>query len=236
MPFTQNEERELPSIISVPRFETYLNAANRNISLALSLYQWNLELSAAFIIPLQVCEVAARNGVVHALEQQYGNNWHISKGFMRSLPNTKKGYCPRSNFKSTSEILKKRQSLTSGKLVADLKFVFWENMLTRRHDQRLWNPYFRASFPFADVNTSVQLARRKANTHLERIRNLRNRIAHHEPIFSRDTVSDYDCVLDVIRWRSPVAADWVQKVQKVKNINAQKPIIRLNVPLNLDSE
>ena len=31
---------------------------------ALKLYQWNLEVSAAFIVPFQMCEVAARNGVI----------------------------------------------------------------------------------------------------------------------------------------------------------------------------
>jgi hypothetical protein len=30
---------------------------------ALELYAWNLDISSALIVPLQVCEVAVRNGI-----------------------------------------------------------------------------------------------------------------------------------------------------------------------------
>ncbi len=224
MPFTPDEKRDLPDIISIPRFATYLNATNNDVSTALSLYQWNLEVSAAFIVPLQVCEVATRNGVVVALEKQYGADWHTSQGFTQSLPRPRYGYNPHSDFRNTSSKLQRNQALTAGKIVAELKFAFWETMLTRRHDQRLWTPYFMDSFPHADLAVSVYEARLKAHDYLEKVRKLRNRIAHHEPIFLRDIQGEYDRILDIIRWRSPVSADWVDKVQEVTALNQNKPI------------
>ncbi len=224
MPFTPDEKRDLPDIISAPRFATYLNATNNDVSTALSLYQWNLEISAAFIVPLQVCEVATRNGVVVALEKRYGADWHISQGFLHSLPQPSFSYSPHSDFTKTSSKLRRKQALTTGKIVAELKFAFWETMLTKRHDQRLWTPFFNDSFPHTDVTISIYAARRRANEHLEKVRGLRNRIAHHEPIFTRNIQDEYQRILDIIRWRSPVSADWVKKVQGVTKLIQNKPI------------
>ena len=86
MPFTPDELRDLPLIISAPRFATYLQATGNDRQRALALYEWNLTLSSAFIVPLQVCEVAVRNGVAEAIEKVHGPNWPWSKGFLRSLP------------------------------------------------------------------------------------------------------------------------------------------------------
>lgn len=223
MPFTPDQLREIPHVISAPRFATYLRATEGNSVRALELYQWNLELSSAFLIPLQVAEVAVRNGVVFAIERQYGLNWHQSPGFAKSLPKPATGYKPYVDFTKTLEKLQVQNNATAGKIVAELKFAFWESMLTRRHDNRLWRPFFTQAFPNADVEDSIYMARQRARNHLEEIRKLRNRIAHHEPIFTRNTMDDYNRILDVIRWRSTIACDWVDSVQTVVALSDQRP-------------
>jgi hypothetical protein len=45
---------DLPGVISAPRFATYLQARGNDRAAALTLYEWNLTISAAFIVPLQV--------------------------------------------------------------------------------------------------------------------------------------------------------------------------------------
>lgn len=70
--FTDDELRDLPTIISGPRFATYLRACGNDTASALRLYVWNAEVSAAFIVPLHICEVAVRNGVVEAIERVHG--------------------------------------------------------------------------------------------------------------------------------------------------------------------
>ncbi|WP_371421245.1 hypothetical protein [Tardiphaga sp.] len=56
---------------------------------ALALHEWNLDLSGALIVPLQVCEVAVRNGVAEAIERVHRTNWPWNNGFIRSLPRPK---------------------------------------------------------------------------------------------------------------------------------------------------
>ena len=68
MPFTPQEITDLPDVISAPRFATYLQAKQGHVDQALELYAWNMEVSAAFMVPLHLCEVAIRNAAGDAIE------------------------------------------------------------------------------------------------------------------------------------------------------------------------
>jgi hypothetical protein len=217
LPFTHDEIHSLPSILSAPRFATYLAEKGGNKEAALELYLWNLEISAAFFVPLQICEVSVRNSIVSAIEMTYGPNWPWERGFEISLRNPPTGYSPRRNLTGLSKLP------TSGKIVAELKFVFWEKMFTRGHDAAIWNPHFRSVFPNTDSQKSVQKLRAEGYDSLAAIRDLRNRIAHHEPIFRRPIQQEYDRIRTVISWSSPLAAVWVDRIQTVLSLNAQRP-------------
>jgi hypothetical protein len=52
------------------------------------------------------------------------------------------------------------------------------------------------------------LRRKDFSEPLTRIRLLRNRIAHHEPILHWDLPKHYSNVLQIIGWLSPIAAEW----------------------------
>lgn len=86
MPFSAEELRDLPDIISAPRFATYLQAKGGHVADALELYAWNAEVSAAFMVPLHLAEVAIRNAAAEAIEAVHGANWPWVKGFIRGLP------------------------------------------------------------------------------------------------------------------------------------------------------
>tara|TARA_R110000824_G_scaffold13067_2_gene57008 strand:- start:1499 stop:2155 length:657 start_codon:yes stop_codon:yes gene_type:complete len=218
LPFTPQEITDLPNVFSAPRFATYLQAKNNVPEDALALYQWNLELSAAFIVPLQICEVAVRNSIADALEMVHGPNWPRSNGLIRRLPN------PQRRFSPTTELLNvSRMQPTTGKVVAELKFVFWESMLTATHDNDLWNPHFRTVFPHTDAGKSVQQLRHEAHDQVFKIRKFRNRIAHHEPIFVRNIAEEYDRIKTVIGWKCQTAAGWLDRVQTITALNQNRP-------------
>lgn len=217
MPFTPDELHALPDIFSAPRFATYLAEKNGNRVEALELYQWNLETSCAFFAPLQVCEVSIRNAISEAIGLTYGATWPYERSFEISLANPQQAYSPRRN------LLQHRNEPTTGKVIAELKFVFWERMFTRRHDGAIWNHHLRTVLPNMDAARTVQQLRGEAFDTLNSIRNLRNRIAHHEPIFRRDIQVEFDRIKKVIGWRNTVAADWLDKIETVTAKIAQKP-------------
>lgn len=220
MPFTPDESHELPLVISAPRFATYLQAMGNDRDQALALYEWNLDLSSALIVPLQVCEVAVRNGIAEAIENVHGANWPWNNGFIRSLPRPKRQF----DYNPASDLTRCAASFpTTGKIVAELKFAFWENIFTRGQDGRIWNSHFRTCFPGAPADQSIAQCRAIAYNDLRSVRRLRNRIAHHEPIFTRNMADEYQRIHDMIAWRSPVAAAWMDKKQSVLVLLPNKP-------------
>ncbi len=212
-------QEEFPKLLSAPRFKTYQDFASGDDQRALRIYQWNLELCAAFYMPLHICEISIRNGVVQALESQFGADWHTSIGFQRTLPESK-GYNPKQDLILTRAKLERHAVLSAGKVVAELKFVFWEYMFTARHDNHLWKPYFQQSFPNA---ADLPAGRNDIRHRIELVRRLRNRIAHHEPIFRRDLMRDYKGIIDLIAWRSSSVARWVEDNQRVTAVLNEKP-------------
>jgi len=218
--FTPDELRDLPIVISAPRFATYLQACGNDHARALALYEWNLDISAAFIVPLQVLEVAVRNGVAEAIEAVHGPLWPRSNGFLRSLPQPRLAthYNPAQNLRGVSA-----NQPTTGKVIAELNFAFWEQIFTAGQDNRIWLAHFRAAFPGAPAAIPIPVARATARNDLYTIRKLRNRIAHHEPIFTRNLTSDYDRIRELISWRNLTAAAWMDRKQGVTALIPLKP-------------
>lgn len=218
--FTSKEIHALEAVISAPRFGTYLRSANAERHGAMQLYCWNTEISAAFYVSLQFCELAVRNGAVKALEQAFGPTWHLNRGFYNTLARLRgpRRYQPRSDVENLA-----RRLSTAGKVVAELKFAFWQYLFVVGQDQRLWLPYFPTAFPGCDSALTIAQARADIHQDIEVIRRLRNRIAHHEPIFSRNLDEDRDRIRKLIEWRNPDAAVWLDSIETVTNLLDRKP-------------
>lgn len=218
MPLTQDELHHLPDVISGPRFGTYLRARGNDRAAALMLYRWNLEVSAAFMGSLHLCEIAMRNGIADAIEAAHGSRWPWTEGFIRSVPSAVEGYNAQRDLRNCAE-----RHRTAGKVIAGLKFVFWEKMLTSRFQRSIWQHHFSTFFPGYDGALGINGARAACRDNLEDIRLLRNRIAHHEPIFARNLQDDFDRIERLVRWRNPTAADWLIKIETVTPLIETQP-------------
>lgn len=184
---------------------------------ALDLYKWNSDLAAAFSFPLHLAEVSLRNGVSEAIEEVFGQSWHTSGAFVISLGRRRQGYDPASNLQQTA-----RRAASSGIVIADLNFAFWQEMFTSRHDNAIWNPHLATYFPNCP-HANVQIMRGYAFNEIDKVRKFRNRIAHHEPIFARNLVDDLDRVRSIIQWRSQDAVDWLNQHETVSALLANRP-------------
>ncbi len=200
---------------------TYLQAANGDKEKALRLYTWNTAVSAAFYGPLQGLEVALRNSMHRQLELTYGSNWYdnpecgFDAGTLNRIDTAK------------STLRRGKYSIDPPHVVAELPFGFWVSLLGRggqpRHpgtmkknyEMILWRPALYKTFPHSRRNRSA--------THkpLDYLRTLRNRIAHHEPIFTRHLKKDYQSILEVTEWICPKTADWIKHHSRDDNLLGQ---------------
>ncbi|WP_321927209.1 hypothetical protein [Burkholderia sp. BCC1998] len=211
----------IKNALSAARVGTY-EAATRDpqqLPGALALYAWNAKVSGAMLAPLHLCEVVVRNAVSDALAAVYGANWPWAPAFEGSLPSPPQGFSLRRELQSA----RNRQPST-GKAIAELKFAFWQKMFTGRFDAQIWNLHLNTVMPFLNPAWTVQQSRKKIYDDLESIRQLRNRIAHHEPIISRPLAVDFQKIQELIAFRCPLTANWMTNNQQAQALIAAKPI------------
>ncbi|EKO3954003.1 TPA: hypothetical protein KD874_004827 [Vibrio parahaemolyticus] len=214
--------RKIKKSLSDTRLSTYeavvFNGTALSTEQALKLYAWNAQVSAAFFAPLHLCEVVIRNAVAEALEKKYGANWPWVNAFEQSLPNPHIGYSPRKDL-----INARRNMTTTGKVIPELKLVFWEKLLTARFDGRIWDQHLLAVFPNSDTTLTIPQIRNHLRGLLENVRELRNRIAHHEPIIARNLPQDFENIDTLIKHRCIDTASWTFKNQLVTPLMELKP-------------
>jgi hypothetical protein len=182
--------------ISAPRLAPYLAATGGNVRLALSLYQWNVELSGAVYECLHRFEVILRN----ALDEQLGG-WNATQrdrqtGRMHSsdwLMDPAR-LIRRLVGDDIRKATRRAQSAVRGAgttpghpdILAQLSFGTWRFLLPDNDPGRqlLWNKALASAFPKL-TGTSSDLV-----DHVDHIYKLRNRVAHLEPLLNSGMVAD----------------------------------------------
>ena len=205
----------------IKTYETATGASEDKDASSLALYAWNAQVLAALLVPLHICEVVIRNAASDALEAVYGPRWPWETTFVLSLPDPSRNYNSRRDLRNVAA----RQP-TTGKVIPELKFVFWQEMFTYRHDIRLWQAHLKRIFPSHDPANTVVSLRNSIYADLEAIRKLRNRIAHHEPIFTRNLREDFNRIVKLVGQRSPLVASWMVGNQSASRLISQEPVFR----------
>lgn len=197
--------------ISRVRLEAFRKSPQETDFDLLGRYAWNMAVCEAFYPTLHTFEVALRNAVFHAVEQQYpatASNYNDIPCWL--------------DFKKQYSVLHKKQwdkvrkakgyirsrgkQLTPGRLIAELNFSFWTALFNpfygyqNPNDPRFWPGLLLDVFPHLPKSQRRRLFVFKR---LERFRVLRNRIFHHEPIWTRDLKRDHQELLESIGWISP---------------------------------
>jgi hypothetical protein len=188
--------------LSIERFSSYLAKAP-DPGIALKLYEWNSTMSAAFYIPIQSVEIGLRNGFHRELTRVFGSSWHDAPAF-RSL-NVRFG----NDVEEAKMYLRRTATaVDTPHIVARLPFGFWTTMLSRRYEHALWTPGLRGAFPRFGKLRGRTPSRNEVAARFDYVREFRNRIAHHEPIFYRDLAADYASLLEIARWMYEDLANW----------------------------
>ena len=213
---------DVRNVLSAPRLATYedvLKNVSQNASDTtdvLNLYLWNAEMSGALLFPMQLCEVTIRNAVSQAIASAYEEDWPWNQSFVGSLADNEK--------KSLKEGIGKFVPPMTGRVVAAMTLNFWEKMFTARHDDRIWNQNLTVVFPNLDPDLSVADARKRIYDFMQAVRTLRNRIAHHEPIFNCDIDGNYKKIQWLIGIRCEKTAAWMEANQRVSCLLNSCPV------------
>jgi len=189
---------DLEEALSLERFGRYLAWSHGDRRRAIALYTLNTKVSESLYTPLQMLEVALRNRIHRVLVQMRGDDWMLDERNLLGLHQVHQVE------DAVLKILRSGKDATPGRIVAALSLSFWTAMLGRAYEA-LWREGMCAIACRGDGKHPM---RKDLSTPLMRIRELRNRIAHHEPILYWDLHKTNVMLMEVMHWLSPSAARW----------------------------
>lgn len=207
----------LDGLLGEPRFARYLARYNGNRKLALRLYTWNLAASSALWGPINILEIAARNGIHDCLVERTdrGDWWNDKHVYLCNKE--------REAIDSTIATLNRRgtPNPSSDQVVAATSFGLWvgltgagvprDPMLS--YETTFWQPRLQRAFPHRG-----QRRRKYIHARLNDVRVLRNRIAHHEPIYRSPLEDLYNDILEITAMIHPDAREFIESHSRAPEV------------------
>jgi len=214
------DSSKLELSLSSDRLQPYLRACGGDLTQALRLYEWNVQVSGAFFESLSIVEIAVRNALSARLSEHHGSlagYWHDDPLGVLSP-------------QAVDDVNKARRRVrelgrpeSPGRVVAELSFSFWKFLLARRYEATLWTPHLRHAFPHLRPQS-----REHVFAALETLNVVRNRVAHHEPIYRRDLNGDMLTLFRVLDWIEPDVRLWAASISRLPTILALRPVSTAN--------
>lgn len=217
--------------LSIPRLSRYLTYTGGDRQRAIALYEWNAQTCSALHRDLAYLEVALRNAYDSAATANWPGppgHWLLNHSGLVFAPvwRTKRASNGRRvrrdmNEKPRRDVEKAvakagGPSATAGKVVAELSFGFWRYLSSSAHEKTLWVPLLHHAFP---VGTN----RADLDAKVGRLHDLRNRMAHHEPLIGVNLTDRMVDLLDVADLIRPELAVHLKATSRVPALSSAKP-------------
>lgn len=208
---------QMEKLLSPARMRPYLATVPAGAwSDAVALYDWNTRVGAAFFEDLHYLEVGLRNAmditlVDYAVSLNTTDSWfsttriHLSPGSRRVIT---KARDRATGGGAVPEV--------HGKVIAELSFGFWSSLLSDSYNRSLWAPCLKDAF-------DGQVRRQRLHAALDQMRVLRNRIAHHEPLHSRDLDADHRVLLDSAGRVAAPLRSHIESLTRVPDVLDDRP-------------
>ncbi|WP_342754847.1 hypothetical protein AAGQ96_03365 [Pantoea sp. MBD-2R] len=166
-------------------------------------YANNLHLAEAMVPLLNVLEIALRNGIHNRLSLLYqrADWWEAWTNEPAFIWQNKEIVI------ASTKLLRRHEQQTADKMIAELTFGFWSSLFNTRYQDMLWKD-LRLVFAHCP---KPQRQRRTISVALNRIRDLRNRIFHHEPLLWLTPLLpiQHATGVAVINWIDPCLNEWL---------------------------
>lgn len=195
-------------------------------------YIWSLKVAANILPLISTLEIALRNAIHNTASRKISLDWYEQLA-TKTRSSWKERHRDQKNISwHKNEVIRIKNKISTkippkglnkhDLLVAKMDFGFWDNLLrecfSKNKDKKsLWPQCIPLVFPHLPkgyTNTTIQ-------QEVSQIREMRNDIAHHSPIWKHSSVFDentaikylnskVDKILEIISWLSKEKVDWIQ--------------------------
>lgn len=228
-------------LAGLARFAPYLRETHGDVEHARELYLWAADLAGALFSTIAFVEVGLRNSMDRKLrawnDQQgvdYGEDWALRKGAAPLLYEliTHKSLASAQNFASEQSRLRPKThprrlaTVTHDDVVSHFMFGTWVYLIKPRvwnrpqQCQQLWQECLSHAFPNADPSDA---GRQRLADQLDRVRKLRNRVAHHENLLYVDVRKRLRDMLGILALVDPQLPDLAMQSNRVRSLVRADP-------------
>ena len=180
--------------------------------LTLARYALNMALSESLYPALQFAEVGLRNAIHRAMTARLKTDaWYDIPG--ARLTQWQQNHVT----DAKNAITNRNKPLTAGRVVAELNFGFWTGFFNKAHGQTGIGHFLAgAIYPHAPLSEQDL---NKLGVRWRNIRDLRNRVFHHERILHwKDLDARHQAILDVTAWISPELHDLAEALDRFASL------------------
>ncbi len=218
----------LANLISQARLSPYLEKSNGNLRSAIKLYQSNIELSGAVYETLHVVEVVLRNTIDLQLatwngtqtnretSQPYDPDWLLDPSpLLQRLLHRDIERARRNAVKAVARRVRDARTPNHNDVLAQLSFGTWRFLMPGKDPGRqlLWREAIHLAFPY------LQSDKRVLELKVQGVHQLRNRVAHLEPLLSPDFVeTEFANMRFILAVINPEMETWMVSRQRVTSI------------------
>ncbi len=236
--------KSLERSISSSRISTYKSNGHTEIE-TIADYVLNAKISQNFYFLLQNLEVSLRNAIYDSFKKHYPNSdfFYLFENNSFNRYKSKKEKHSRECWKMLCGVkykLKHMQTLSDGKIIAELNFGFWTELLISRDNKYtdMWRRIFLDVFPNYKIKSSIDKDKISIALKIDDIRNFRNRIFHYEPIYNQsDLIKKHVDIFDILTWLNEDMKILNELFDEFKNIEENKEeIIKKLTSLTLNKE
>ncbi|KLT54231.1 Abi family protein [Pasteurella multocida] len=220
----------LEQFISKDRASTFLKFSKGCDIKALNLYFWNVKISCELLKVISGFEVYIRNAILNGIDNSLQDGLfnitflgalkkkHLSSIFKKVKEIDKNiKFNPKNNIDKSNPIPNLNLAYKS-KVVADMKFSFWEDVLNNKVLQSSLN--LRIAFPHIPQGKTTSDIQKC----IKKIRMIRNRICHNEHLLKKDIMGTLEEIFEVIGYISPDLVEFERNKEQVTNLLRLKPI------------
>ena len=213
-------------VISPYRLESYLeDSANRN-ELAIALYEWNNELSAAFWELISLLEVGLRNTIDQKLEERsrrLGREAHWifdESGELGRRDKAEKNLYPyRDIYSAIGRVRRNEKPVSPQQIISETSLGFWHQLVSSK-SLSIW-PDLAGAFPYAPSRDQSYISEL-----VQDLRKLRNRISHHHKLQRKSIEQGELLILELAKAIDPEFSIWLKRVSKIEIVLQNRPILR----------
>jgi hypothetical protein len=190
--------------LSVRRLAGYGAVGGTVTPAALANYLWNVALCESFYPALHCVEVTLRNSIHHAALTSFGDPMWFAMA-TPVLVDNRNGYPGEEQIvqETMRRLLDGGLIPTADDVVAALDFGFWTALFKSEYDQILWRRRHFMAMAFPNQPSRRNFLGVLAGR-FNGIRQFRNRVFHHEPIWKRtDLPQRHADILEALNWMNP---------------------------------